>query len=422
MTASNVGDNPEMGPYERKLAEVIASAQPGEIDKAAAAWLSGVTTLEQASGQIVAQQTKLQDKRTFGEPGLRAGEAYAVVNTQVAARRAEMQEIADALTAASVALTAAQSTQLPAVLPGADPEVVRNAEADNVAIRELAKNDQRASSLDARERESKKALKSLQTALDQAAEKMRPVVGESRDTDPIPTPVATGPGTPGRTRTPAPGVIGTPTLVTPTTPTTPTTPVTPTIPTENPPPVTHFPPTNPAPDNDTAGPLAPFAPSAPSTVPAATTPGTTPGVPGTSAATGVTAALASTTAAVALTRGSSPLTGLAPGTSTAQLGRSATSVPRGTLGRAGMTPGQSATGARGTSAGARGAASGGRTGMAPGQSGTRGVAGRRGPAAAAGTGGRSGRRERDEAEREALAYDDRDAWLDDDDASGAVLS
>lgn len=417
----DAGTAPNAGAAERRLAATIAAADEAEISKAAQGWRSASAILFEVKNGLVAQAKLLEDDETLSKAGPAAAVAYRKIADQVQDRITEVDRAASALVKASVAVTQVKNTRLSPAIGAFSPGGLRMEDVDLVDMRKMHKSAQE-SRLGVRDQESLAALTSFDAELQDVAVILREITGE-RTPDRF-DPAQKGGNAPTAIPSP-PHVISGPVSTQP--PTFQPVPVDPPTVIDPPNPI-HPDPVFPGPDDtDSTDPTQPTNPVRPptATVPNVPTAPVAPSAPGSlgspvpGAVTGLGAGVVSTGAALAATRSGVPLRGLTPGTP-AQLGRSTAKPGSSTLGRPGMTPGQSATARPGTGSAGRGAASG-RAGLAPGQSGTRGAAGRRGPTAAAGTGGSRGKRDERDGQRDAMAFADDESWLGDEESGGAVL-
>lgn len=424
---SNVGHNPYKGPQESRLEQVIADISRADIEQGANSWRTGSSELAQVRVELLNQAGQLTRDGAFGEPGIQAAAVFEMIAEQVAKHEEGMEAVAKAIDVAAVALGEAENTTLPIVQPAPNFADLPP-DADNVWLREQAKEASHKRSLSEREVQSRKAMQQLDEQLNDVARALRELTGVQEPTRPGPrpttTPVHHTPGSSGPGLAPPPQVLTNPGWP------------------KDPPQISDpgLPEGWQPGDDDTEGtdPHTPqvVTPTAPSPSlgpglfpgPGATSPGSGPGI-GVPATTGLAAGVLSTAAVFGgIRRTPPPVTGLAPGATPGQIGRSTTPA-RGNLGRPGLAPGQAAGASRTGGAPTRGA---GARPMAPGQAaaGSR-AAGRgagggragagRGATPVAGTGGRQGGRDKDDRSREALAFEDQEAWLDDDAHGAGVL-
>lgn len=411
----------DAGPLERKLYDAVR-ANLGNVATARSDWDAGATKLDEVAKLLEgqAEQLQLSYGNTEGSTGYAASQAYLRLAKVVRKRQTEMTNVAEGLGLAGTAVVSGRDSYRalsPLPLKGSQISTTGTPDAQQAQID--AQDAQRAQAIAQREKAASAALKALDSDYQTAAEKMgapRPLEVPTTDTSSgSSSTVGTSTGT-GTTK-PRSGVI----TSIPVDPVRPPTGTTTTTPTETGPeptlvvPVTEHPgghlenpATNPAPTNPTLTPVNSGSGGSTSIG----------GGAGTVAAAG--AAVVSGAGSVLASRGVTP-SGVVPGGSTGQIGKSSTTAARGALGRGGtgVLPGQGGTPGQRGAAGGRPAA----RGVVPGANGqTAGRAGgRKAPLAASATGGRGGKRDGDDQGRDHFEYDDSQSWLDDDTTGDAVI-
>ncbi|KRF17830.1 hypothetical protein ASG90_05700 [Nocardioides sp. Soil797] len=433
---SAVRNNPHAGPQELKLKQALETNYVDLVDTESA-WQNGADELLDLSAKLVKQKERVElDYPATGgpiDPGGAAALTYERLIKSVDKRRLEMTEVAAAVGDADKAMIAALQ-DYNALPPVSDPStgdptagiVGHGKKAINKrteALKAAQKvDDKHAADVALAESKAREALGRLDSAIEKATDKMRPVAGLEKPGS------VTNPGTAadvrpvsaGPTKT-TPGVISQ-TQIEQTQTTTQTPHV---VNTGQQTPVIHQTPlpTNEQPTHNT-GLLQSSSPpvvnsNPPVSIGANPTPTSSAPV---SASPVVTPGLSTS----AISRTATPLPGTTQARSTA-LGRSSSSTAsRGVLGRNSMMPGQSA-------AGRTAAAGRGTRGMMPGQSGTKGSRGTAGSRGARGTGGRGmapgtggtrgkGKNRDRDGDSVDLLWDDGQDWLGDDETSPEVLS
>lgn len=468
--------NPYAGPEEQRLRKVL-NANTYQLNQAAQEWNTNAQALQNLERMLVTQGNRIEDAYSANGSngtGGRAARAFRDVAAMVERRSVEMHKMREALGDAATAVETAQASyrSLPHVSPPFTGDRTGGHTGDtpeSLTRRQQAQQD--AASADAKhqaeyqeaERQARAALTKLDGDMESATDKMRPVAGLDRTSSPTTGTTTAGPssaGVVGSTApapvggpkpTPAPGVIAQPVPVEPGLAPGPGTP--PPSGGQTPPvlQLPGAPGTNP--DSGLGGGLDGDL-SGGSDFPGATVPSgagsaPTPGVSAGGAAGAVGAGMIAGGGAIAGLGGAAGGRPVASGRTVAlggqagargagargALGRTTVAAGQGTSGRtgagarggrtvaagqgnAGRAGARGAAGSRGTAAGA-----GGQAGRKGGKSG-RAVAagGRKGPLSAAATGGKRGKRdEGEEASRDALAFEDEQTWLDDEQTTDAVL-
>ena len=444
-----------MGPNEKKLRELAASTLT-ELDDAIDEWDAGATSLTEVATGLRTQAGKLRE--SYGNAkgtgtGDQAAEAYERLAKAVMVREDEMRNVIKGLEASRRVVTVsapAEQDKLPGVSspPGSE---LANPRFQKVYEKQ-AEDYQK--SKDAREAAAAAALTRLDTEFEEAAKKMGQPLPDKNTYTTQPTGTGTSVTSGGQTQPVTPHLIGQ---------------------AQDDTPHVQFVVSKPPPGDQSGGPLTgtgevgdpgtdgdlsggPVIQPGDPTVTGGTPATSAGGAVGSGAAAGAGMAALGGAGAVAGTRGAGSVRGASvKAGKTAALGRSSAAVSQGALGKSGSAGAQGNTGGarrgsagagraggRGTGAGA-GAGQTGRTGgrggaggrgsagrsTAAGAGGTgrtspqgkgTGASGRKTPLSAAATGGRKGKRDRDDDQaRDGIVFADEQSWLDDEQTGDAVI-